>query len=198
MEATNRLPRILQRLTEFAVAITTVALLVALGAALFAGDSFDLPVEFTPDEDAYEVAHGDWGEGVIGSSEGLIRFEEGTTQSTILVVTATLVLAVPALAILVLLRQVLRSVADGEPFAGANGRRITVIGVVMTVWAIIAQTLESLAAWLVMDGSSASGLHLEVNIRPDLTVVFLGLVVVVLGAVFQRGSALQAEADLTV
>ena len=63
---------------------------------------------------------------------------------------------------------------------------------------IIAQTLESLAAWLVMDGSSASGLHLEVNIRPDLTVVFLGLVVVVLGAVFQRGSALQAEADLTV
>ena len=198
MATTSRLPRVLQRLTEVAIVLVALAATLLIGASLFASESFDFPVQYTPDIDAYEVVHESWGDGTIMSSEGIIRFSEGDARSSVIMISTALVLAGPAIVILLALRQVLKSVADGAPFADANGPRITLIGIMVIIWGLVGQAAQTLATWMVMDESAASGLHLETNIRPNLTIVFLGLVVLALGEVFRKGTRLQSDADLTV
>jgi hypothetical protein len=90
----------------------------------------------------------------------------------------------PALVVLELLRRTLGAIVDGDPFAAVNALRITWIGV------------------MVLAGEAAYSPGTASLVRPafgmNLSMLFLGLLIVALGEVFRHGSRLQTDVDLTV
>ncbi len=192
------LPKLLQRVTEVGIALVAAAVLLVVVAMAVAGEGFEVPVQFTPDQDTYELNSADWGRGVITSASGMVEFEGGGPALVTSAVTAIVIYAVPGLTMLVLLRRIFQTMVAGSPFVPANVPRIRWIGILVILVGVLAQVLRWTVNWLVESSVSASGLHLEISIEPDLAIVFLGLVIVALAEVFAHGSRLQAESDLTV
>jgi hypothetical protein len=106
----------------------------------------------------------------------------------------------PALVVLELLRRTLGAIVDGDPFAAVNALRITWIGLVI----MAAQVVEAAAGFgvMVLAGEAAYSPGTASLVRPafgmNLSMLFLGLLIVALGEVFRHGSRLQTDVDLTV
>lgn len=198
MQTTSRLPKALQRITEVAIALIAVVTLLVLIAVVFTGEGLDVPVQFTPNEDTYELSSDDWGSATILSSEGLARFDQRDLSLVAVFTTAVVVSSVPWLIVLILLRKIFQTMAAGHPFADQNAPRIRWIGILVIVFGVLTQLIQWTATWLAMNTLDASGLHLETRISPDLAIVFVGLVIIALAEVFAHGSRLQTESDLTV
>ena len=198
MQTTSRLPRALQRITEVAIALIAVVTLLVLLAVMLTGEGLDVPVQFTPNEDSYELSSDEWGTATILTSEGLARFEQRDPSLVVLFMTAVVVASVPWLIVLIQLRKIFQTMAAGDPFADQNAPRIRWIGILVIVFGVLTQLIQWTATWLAMNTLDASGLHLETRISPDLTIVFVGLVIIALAEVFRHGSRLQTESDLTV
>ena len=198
MSTTGRLPKVLQRLTEVAIAVTILAAVVVLLVTAFADVPLDAPVEFTPDEDTYSLSSDAWGSGTILEAVGTARFTERSASLVALWAAAVLTYAVSAITLLVLLRRILQSVSAGTPFVEANARRIRAIGNLIPVFGLLIQALHWATALVTMDTVAAEGLHIRASLSPNLTYLFIGLVIIALGEVFRYGSQLQADVDLTV
>lgn len=198
MSSANRLPKVLQRLTEVAIAVTIVAAVVVFVATVLADTPLDAPIQFTPDEATYTLASDTWGSGTILDAVGVARFAERSASLFALWSAAVLVYAVAAITLLVLLRRILQSVAAGTPFVEGNASRIRAIGILIPVFGFLIQALQWATALVTMNTVVAEGLHIEASLTLNLTYLFIGLVVVALAEVFRYGSHLQADVDLTV
>lgn len=195
---TNRLPRVLQRLTELGIAVTIVVAVVVLVATAFADAPLDAPMQFTPDEDTYSLTSDAWGSGTILEAAGTVRFTESSASLVTLWVAAILIYAASAIALLALLRSILQAVAAGTPFVERNARRIRAIGILIPVFGLLIQALQWATALVTMNTVAAEGLHIRASLTLNLTYLFIGLVIVALAEVFRYGSHLQTDADLTV
>lgn len=198
MTNTNRLPRILQRLTEVGIAITAVVALLLLVVVVFTDADLGTPIEFTPDEDTYSLTSDAWGTGTITNATGLAIFTDTNTTFTVLAATKIVLYATASIALLFLLRGILITVADKEPFAQQNTNRIRAIGILIPAFGFLIQGLNWATSLVAMDAVTAEGLHIEANISPNLTYLFIGLVIVAVAEAFDYGTDLQSDADLTV
>jgi len=159
-----------------------------------------LPVEirFALDEDG-EVANGIHAPGslpIIAVSD--IQVESRHVPGLKYVMAMPVLLLLGFLWIVYQLRTFLRTVRRGTPFDPDNGRRLRMIGTAIAlggpVFGFLNFIYGQLFAYLI-DVPNAS-VTVPLDIYPF--VVFLGLVVIGLGQVFDYGARLQAEQSLTV
>lgn len=193
-----RLPKILQRLTEVGIAIAAAIALLLPVVTVFTDVEPGTVIEFTPDEGAYSLTSDAGGSGTITNATGVVTFTKTTAMFRVLTATKILLYAAASIALLILLRGVLVTVAKDEPFARHNTNRIRAIGILIPVFAFAVQALNWTTSLIAMDSVDAQGLHIEANLSPNLTYLFIGLVVVVLAEIFQYGTSLQTDADLTI
>jgi hypothetical protein len=109
-----------------------------------------------------------------------------------------LLLSMLFLSIMMILRKIIKSIKSGTPFTRINAARIRAMG-----WLVMAAgpfwgILEYIYAWMWLPKIQIEGAH--VGIEPDFRVfyIFAGLVIVVIGHVFQYGVSLCEESELTV
>ena len=193
-----RLPKILQRLTEVGIAIAAAIALLLPAVTVFTDVDPGTLIEFTPDEGAYSLTSDAGGSGTITNATGVVTFTKTTAMFRVLTATRILLYAAASIALLILLRGVLVTVAKDEPFARHNTNRIRAIGILIPVFAFAVQALNWTTSLIAMDSVNAQGLHIEANLSPNLTYLFIGLVVVALAEIFQYGTSLQTDADLTI
>lgn len=198
MSSPNRLPAVLERLTGIAIVLVVLVSVVVLVAAFFTDGGLDLPVQFAPEPESHSVTSDAWGQGTIHDATGLVRFEERDAALVSLSVANTLFYMVPAIALLFLLRRFLRTLASGEPFVGENARTLRWIGSIAIVFGLVAEGLQTTMAVAAMNSFATEGVHLEARFVPDLSVVFIGLVLLAVAEAFRRGTDLQADSDLTI
>lgn len=198
MPATGQLPRTLQRLTEIGIAISAMVAAILLAITLFSDTGLETQMEFTPDEDTYSLSSDTWGTGTIGNAVGVVSFTAKDTVLVSLSIVTILTYAAAALALLLLVRRILQTVATGTPFAEENAARIRAIGILVPTFGFLIQGLDWATSLITMDTVAADGLHVEANLTLNLTYLFIGLVIVALAEAFRHGTVLQADADLTV
>jgi len=177
-----------------------VAIDVLGGVAGASAGRLDLEVRFELDPGSYRVVSETYGveHAFIVDAVGKLVF--GSTDVTLLLVHFGLLLVWfgAALAIIYELRQVLRTLVDGEPFVQANAMRIHMIGLVIIFMEVAKVVILTLFSVFVRDNFSVEGFTLGVAPRPDLGVILVGLVVLVIAAVFRQGTELQEEQEFTV
>lgn len=97
------------------------------------------------------------------------------------------------------LRQVLASVARGEPFVHTNPRRIATIGWIILLLAVLQPLLAYVPAAVVLRAAAIEeGIALSPTLLLDGSTVLVGLLVLVLALVFREGARLHQEQSLTV
>ncbi len=89
-------------------------------------------------------------------------------------------------------------VLAGEPFVRANAERIHLIGLVIILMEVAKVIILALFSAFVRDNFSVEGFTLGITPRPDLGVILVGLVVLVIAAVFRQSIELREEQELTV
>jgi hypothetical protein len=103
-----------------------------------------------------------------------------------------------ALAIVNLLRRMLRTVRAGDPFAEVNGRRLRAMGLLLLAVGVIGPPLEYLLARAMLARIPVAGLALTAPLDAQTEVVLAGLLLLVLSAVFARGAELERDRSLTI
>ncbi len=96
------------------------------------------------------------------------------------------------------LRRLFQTLAAGAPFAPANASRIRAIGLVVLALELCYRLLVLLQSLFLRHHFETSGLVFRVEFRPSLTLVFLGLVLLVISEIFRLGTALERDQALTV
>jgi hypothetical protein len=100
--------------------------------------------------------------------------------------------------VLGLLRAVVRTLRDGQPFVRANATRIRWIGVAVIVGEFVRCGIVFFENYYPMAHFSADGLRFEA--WPDLNILAIihGVIIVVIAEVFRAGTRLDEEQSLTV
>ncbi len=197
MPTTNRLPSILQRLTEIGIGITIVAAAIVL-LVVFTNSAFGTLLEFTADEDAYSLSSEAWGTGTIQDAVGIATFTDTSASLIALSTARILAYAAASLTLLVLLRGILKTLSAGTPFVDTNADRIRAIGILIPAFGFLIQGLQWATSLVAMNTVTAEGLEIEARLTPNPTYLFIGLVIVALAEAFRHGTDLQTDAELTV
>ena len=94
------------------------------------------------------------------------------------------------------LRKLIRSIKAGSPFFHQNPGRIRKIGYATLLWAPV----NGIAAFLFFKSATSQVAYpvKDLSALPFLEMIFLGLMILVIAEVFDRGAKLQHEQDLTV
>ncbi|MEW2134189.1 DUF2975 domain-containing protein [Streptomyces sp. NPDC005435] len=98
------------------------------------------------------------------------------------------------LLVLVLLLRMARTLRDGDVFVPKNARRLSTIGLVVLVQAVLSPVLPAVTTALLMRGSAVSdGIPFAVTFSGKY--VLLALLVLALGEVFRQGTRLRADTE---
>lgn len=94
------------------------------------------------------------------------------------------------------LRHIIQLVKEDTPFSSENSRRLYFMGKLSIIASILIPIVNSIFlnyAFNLVDFNAA-----DINFMPNITYLFVGLLLIVLGSVFEKGSYLQSEYDQTV
>ena len=133
---------------------------------------------------------------VFGQGEFRIRTRSKSAW-TLLFLLIEIVLVV-LLYVYGLLRAVLRTVVNRQPFVPENAARIRRVGLVVVVWSLVAPVLKLLVGAAMIDEVAVRGLVLSPPIDFQFETLFFGLAILVLAEIFRMASEMQAEQSLTV
>ena len=97
-----------------------------------------------------------------------------------------------------LLREVLRTVLAGEPFAPANSRRLRRIGWIVLALSAVGPLADYLLSQALLERLTVDSLPLSAALRIPRDGFLVGLLFLVLSAIFQHGTELEDERSLTV
>jgi hypothetical protein len=97
-----------------------------------------------------------------------------------------------------LLRNILRTVLEGDPFAVANIRRLRIIGLILLFGGFAVALAEYLMARIVLARIPLEGVELSPPLDVNETAVLTGLLLLVLATVWQHGADLERDQSLTV
>lgn len=132
----------------------------------------------------------------------VIRFHEMSAVDLNGVFTKLILLTIPLIAVsLVIIHQLRRITATlvaEDPFRAENAGRIRIIGFAILVGSLFKSAIATMVGYFVMENVVAQGIEFNARLSPDGTVIFLGLVVLVLSEVFRQGAMLKEEQDLTI
>ncbi len=100
--------------------------------------------------------------------------------------------------VLLLLRRMLSSVLAGDPFVAANATRMRIMGIILVAVGALGPVAEHLAARRLLRLVPVRGVELTAPFDLRLDVILVGLLLLVLAAVFGYGSELERERSLTI
>lgn len=167
-------------------------------STLVAGDGAGIMLPVSFDAPGLSVDHDVLGRGEILGASGSVVFPDSPSGlMSFVYVIGTMLAFVPGLVLVLLLRKIVISVGNGEPFIEANVRRIRAIGII-TVAAEFIRGLGVLAIQAWVADSVKTGIFMTVDVRWNLAILVLGAVIISLAEVFRYGMQLQSDADLTV
>lgn len=91
---------------------------------------------------------------------------------------------------------ILKTVKEDRPFAGENANRLVIIGIILLNAAWINKVIEAVTAYVTITTFRIPNVTIAFTI--DTTMLFMGLLVLILAGVFKYGSYLQSEYDATL
>ena len=109
-----------------------------------------------------------------------------------------LLLSMLFMGIVMILRKIIRSIRGGTPFTRGNAARIRAMGWLVMISGPFWGILEYIYGRMLLPTVSIEGAAVEVD--PDMRIfyVFVGLLIVAIGHVFQYGVGLKEDSELTV
>lgn len=132
--------------------------------------------------------------GGAANLSGIQALAEGVTPSQFMIALGGLIIGVPgAIYICILLRRMLSTLADGDPFVPQNASRLMRISAVIALMEIF-RYLSVFAVWLLRDQISGIEPRLSVNLTLWVSVAAL----FILSQVFREGTRLRDEEKMTI
>lgn len=143
-----------------------------------------------------------WGDAQLGLDDmrGLVRLPIGKLPWSLLAVLWTYLATAGALMLMFLhhLRRVLDRVQDGTPFDPANAPRLRWLGLLALGFAGITGVSEFVTSLAVRRTLISERVEVPPGFSVDGTVVFFGLVLLLLAEIFRRGAELEEAEALTL
>ncbi len=100
---------------------------------------------------------------------------------------------------LVLLRRIIDSVGQGDPFAPENGERLSRMGWIALVTQFVTIPVGGMALWLEeVIGDADSSIHVDGDFGLSVEGILLTLILFILARVFRHGTALRDDLEGTV
>lgn len=99
------------------------------------------------------------------------------------------------------LRSIIESVSIGDPFTPINGIRLRGMGLAVLVIEGLSIIGSAIFAWLLAtlgEWKPNNDGHIEMDAEISLYSILLGLLLIILGRVFDRGAAMRAELEATI
>jgi len=118
------------------------------------------------------------------------------TGAIVVILSLTLGLLVLVFLALNLLRQIIDTVGDGDPFVPANARRLSTMAWLVLAIQVVTVPLGGLAVWLSHFSDGHHDVHVDGGISGNG--LLLMLVLFILARVFRQGTAMRAELEGTV
>ncbi len=151
-----------------------------------------------------EIWQGQLGSKVYFSTGDVVRYQLDLPpdqlidyKPLLLVYLTSLAVGVGVIAVIhYLLADILRRVKEGDPFAKENGTKISVIGAIILVGSFVVNLMQAAITYAGIVVYNIK--NISVNISPDMTMIFLGLLLLILAGIFRYGSYLQDEVDATL
>jgi hypothetical protein len=176
---------------------TAVALvLVEFTAAGHGSLRISVPVSLSLQPATYRIGSADDGAALSDAAARLSL--HGSTLADLVALGLLLVGAGVVLLVLHELRQLLRALRSGVPFAAANARRVTAVGVAVVAGELLRATVLFAGSWWAAHHLRTVGVGLRVAFPVRVEVLLAGVLIVVFAQVFRFGAALQQENDLTI
>lgn len=196
------LATILRVIVEIAWYVQILGFVLVLGQGIAAwfgvAQPLTLPFPFEIDEDVYEVDVGELGQDArIMHSTGSLWIDSPAREVQLPFMSYSLLGMAIGLVVWYQLREIARTLADTEPFASENARRMRLAALALIVWQFV--QAAGVAGWLLLKSRLVTE---GVAIRPvpelDVGTLFAALVLLVLAEVFQQGIDLREDQQLTV
>ena len=133
---------------------------------------------------------------IVGVSQLMMEHHDKGLQRVFVFI--PLFLALLLLMIVMILRKIIRSIRSGTPFTRENSARIRALGWLVMAAGPFYGILEYIYARMWLPQVHIKGA--VVTVDPDLHVfyIFAGLIILVIGHVFQYGVSLREDSELTV
>ena len=125
-----------------------------------------------------------------------LRIRDASTKQVLYELGRDIVPVLLVVAVLWLLRRILVSVREGDPFTTANVRRLRVIGLLLLIGSPIAALLNSAFEQAILSSISAPGSGIEIGVPGGGLIAGLG--VFVLAQVFEHGVRMREDIAGTV
>jgi hypothetical protein len=159
-----------------------------------------IPVSFRVDDSAGGVTAPSLGieDAQIQDVHGTLRFTP--RMGAFVVANLILVIGLLALALWVLglLRAVLRTLRDGQPFVAANATRVRWIAWAVILGEFVRSAVVYFESYYALTHFSAGGLSFEARPQINVFAIINGLIILVIAEVFRAGTRLEEEQSLTV
>jgi Ca2+/Na+ antiporter len=94
------------------------------------------------------------------------------------------------------LKRILKSVVQDNPFEKGNSKNLTIIAIALIVGSLIMPLLEGRIVSAIIRVLQISSINFSYSM--DCTLLFTGIIILILAGVFQYGNYLQEEVDSTL
>jgi serine phosphatase RsbU (regulator of sigma subunit) len=184
----------------FLLVLLPIVIAVAFWVALASKSTFvNIPVQFQldPASHPFTTAREDIAAASITEAHGTLVVKGGAASRGIF--RYGLGIAVIGLAVVLFvlnrLRAIFRSLSDQSPFVAANASRIRMIGIVLILGELARAGLSAWLAATIARDVSIAGLTFSTNFLPNKSVVFTGLVLLMLAEVFRLGAQMKGDLE---
>jgi hypothetical protein len=168
--------------------LATASISVAIGS----GDEPQIEVTFTnPTKDAINAAF-------VEEAEGILRLETSSLLLVLIANTAKLVVAIGLAYVFHLLRTVVQTILDGDPFAAENGQRIRRLGYAVLLVGILWPCIDYIAAVEILKRLPTAVPALSPGSAFDSEVILATLLILLLSQIWSYGLELEREQALTI
>jgi hypothetical protein len=180
------------------VLLATVAITVVWPLLSWAGqEAYEVTVPVSVDRDALSSPGGHGGVSLADTRGQLKYLPETFFPKLVFWLISVVAVAVLIYGIL-LLRRVLSTTARGSPFHPDNPRRLNRLGWLIVATSLVATVAEFLAGRWVLSDPELAGLPLSPLLKFDQGWLFVGLLVLVLAAIWKEAVRMAEDQSLTV
>ncbi|MBD3297648.1 MAG: DUF2975 domain-containing protein [candidate division Zixibacteria bacterium] len=179
------------------IVAVSLALLIATTFTSFRVDYVRLPVNVTFEEPLYAATSRADVLPVVGY-EGSVVVDADRMGNQGVWVMLPFLLSIGYMIIVYQLRELLRNVRTGHPFNRDNARRLRTIGYLVIAAGPVFGLMSHIYARLHVSQLHIPGGKIDIPFDVHPFVIFAGLIVLVVAHVFDYGTQLQSEQDMTI
>jgi hypothetical protein len=187
------------------------AIFLVLSACLFvfmifsdlgANGTLDIPVAVEVEPQTYNIASSSLGiEGAqirIQDVRAHLQFPAQRNAFAFGTLSTLTIFLALALWVLTQLRQIFRTLRNGQPFLPANAGRIRRLGLAVILGELVRAAVAYSGNYYMMSHFTAAGIRFAAPVDISVMALIHGLLIIVVAEVFRAGSLLEEEKSLTI